>query len=451
MTFEANAQTRQFGAKREYHPGGLRIRSEALRKWWIFFVAGAVVVGCAGGDGGTASGTTGSGATTGTTSGGPVRVVPTVNLPTQDAQVQIEFLTGLGRRSPGSQYAKLSLIRLKNGVLDQIPTAFSGSTDYVNLQLDGFTTNTFLFSQSFTGATKPYSTFSAVVTDFKEEDLDGNLNTVFNGSFALPDLPVTVNLAHGRTSSFLFYINNGSLFYSGGILRFDQDAWNADNLVNGETSIPSHFSDAIAIDISGMATANRPTMKSSNPADRILLTGDSIGLAQGNTVNGSFDLYGPAYIESGSLTLPVTNLMNGDAPGSYSVLEPNPDPFVVDPAFLPALQGTWRDLNAAVTNGGNQVFLIIPGNSTTTAQAVLIKRNGTTVSDVYVGRATVSSTGGTFELWSCDQIDNNTENNKITGTFSNVTATSTRINDGDYTITSGSSPFASTGVFVVYN
>lgn len=420
-------------------------------------MAGAVIVGCAGGTEETASGTTGAGATTGTT-GQPSRVVPNVTLPSTQAAVKVMFLTGQGRRVPGSQYARMNNIRLKNGELDQIPSDINGSLDGVNLKLDGFTTNTFTFNEPINETTRSYVSLSMFVETVREENFAGDLNLVYPGPpIMLPDLPVNVTLRPGRTSALQVYFNDGSLFYDPVLneVVFDQDAWNQDNLVNGETSIPASYSDAIAFNIGSVAT--RPAMQAGGTADRVLLTGDSIGLARGSAVNGSFDLYSPQFVESGSLTLP--DLLSGNPggqplPGAYTVLEPDTTPFAPPGAPpLPALQGTWYEFNDVVSNAGGDTMVIIPSTSGD-HQVALVRRNaGGTITAMWVGRATLSGNSGTFTVWSVDQIDDNTENNAVSGTFSNLTSVGGKVVDGDFAVTGTPSgfPFTTSGVFVVYN
>lgn len=425
-----------------------------MRKWWIAFVAGAIVVGCAGGSGGSQSGSTGTGVTTGaTTSGttGTVRVVPDVVLPTQLASVKVLFLSGQGRRSPGSQYAQLNNIHMNNGGLTEIPSSVQGSLEGVGVKLDGYSVNTYNFTQAITDPYEDYSAITMDVASMKEEDFNGDLNTIFNGpAVSLPSLPISARIAKGRTTTVQLYMNNAALFFQGGV-QFSQADWDIDNLVNGATSVQGFFSDAIGFDISSVIP--RPAMKSGPAAQRILLTGDSTALASGSGTDGSVDLYSTAFVESGVLTNPV---LVGDqiAPGTYNILEPDPSAIPPSAPRILALQGNWVDYKDVVKNGGNEIFLVIPG-ANNNAQCILFKRNNAgNITACWVGRATINAQGvGTFELWSVDQVDDNTENNKATGTFGNVTLQGTRIKDGDFTISSPPSgfPFKGTGVFVVYN
>lgn len=424
-----------------------------MRKWWIAFMAGAVIVGCAGGNGETGSGSTGSGATVGgSTTGG--RVVPTVNLPQTNAGVNVVFLTGLGRRAPFDLYAKLGNIRFSNGELDKIPGEITGSLDGTNLKLDGFTTVGYLFSQNTATASSSYANLEMMLMGMSEEDFNGNLTPLSGSALTLPNLPVDLNLAAGRVVSAQVYLNTGSLNYDFGSNRavFDQAAWNADNLLGSETAVPSYFSDAVAFSIGSVA--NRPSMQSGGLADRILLTGDSIGLARGSATQGSYDLYSPSFVESGVLTLPLNfpNPSGKPLPGAYTVLE---SPDILNPGLrVPALQGPWYALDEVVSNIGEQLVLVLPASKPGgTHQIVFARRSGSTITDIQVGRATITGNSGTFEVWSIDQINAGTENNKTSGVLNNFTVVGGKVNDGDYTVTTTGAGFsmAGSGVFAVYN
>ena len=380
-------------------------------------------------------------------------------MPFVQSQVKILYLSGLGRRLPGSQFAELANIRLKNGELDQIPTDITGSVKGVNLKLDGFSTNTFAFNEPTTGPSESYTSLSMFLNEIREEDFNGNLNPVFSGpAILLPDMPIAAELRPGRTTTVQIYLNNGSLFYDDILdeVVFDQDAWDQDNLIDGATAVPGKFSDAVSFSLGGVGL--RPAMEAGGTADRVLMTGDSIGLGQGSVVDGSFDLYSPQFVESGSLNLPdllAGNPTGQPLPGTYTVLEPNTTPFDPDAPDLPALQGTWYDFNDVVSNVGTDIMFIIPSSDGDNIhQVALVKRSSTgVIQALWIGRVELDGTTGTFTVWSVDQIDDNTENNPATGTLSNVTIEGTRIADGDWNVTNTPTgfPFETSGVFVVYN
>jgi hypothetical protein len=427
----------------------------ALKKWWILFAASAVVVGCAGGVGSTSSttggagtGTTGTG-TTGTT-GLPTRSVPLVNLPNTLAEVRVSFLSGQGRRAPGSQFAKLNFLRMRIGGNDIIPTEFNGSTDGINVQLDGFTTNKYGFGQSIT-ATKTYQLMNFDVTNMYEEQLDGTLSQLFAGSFPITNIPVNAPVVPGRQTNINIYLNNASLTFDNTFQQpaFDVSEFNLENGLTGSNRIQGFLSDMVAFDISGVAT--RPGMNSGGSADKFMLSGDSLGLARSVGFDGSFDLFSPNFVESGVLTNPVI-LPDGTAPGTYNVLEP--DPSVIPPAItrITALQGTWRNVNDIVTNLGTSGILIFP---TTRAgqphMAVAYTRSGSTINGLWFGNATLAGNSGTVQMWPVSQANvvEASRTGGFTGTLTVVTSSGGKVVDGDFALTGAPSGLSAAGTFAI--
>ncbi|MFM9871945.1 MAG: hypothetical protein ACKVQS_00605 [Fimbriimonadaceae bacterium] len=422
----------------------------------MLFVAGALVVGCAGGVGNLSS-TTG-GTTTGTTTGGTgttatTRSVPSVALPSTTAEVRLSFLSGQGRRLPGSLSAQLRVIRLRIGGTDIIPTNFNGSTDGVNVQLDGFTTNKYGFSQDLGGsANKDYQFLSFDITKMYQEEFDGSFTQLFDGSFPVENLPVNVPLLPGRQTTMNVYLNNAAVGFSNifGEPTFDVNEFNLENALTGANRIEGFLSDMVSFDISGVGS--RPNMNSGGAADKFMISGDSLGIGRSAGFDGSFDLFSPNFVESGVTTNPV-QLPDGVAPGTYNVLEP--DPSVIPPAIvrITALQGTWRDVNSVITNLGTTGMIVFP---TTRAgeedMAIAYVRSGSQITNLYFGKATVTANGGTTTLWPIDQlaIAEGSRTGGFTGTFANLTKVGGVTKDGDYTLTGAPGALGATGVFAVY-
>ncbi|MDI9637358.1 hypothetical protein QPK87_10555 [Kamptonema cortianum] len=426
-----------------------------MRKWWILFLAATVVVGCAGT--GSQAGTTG-GSTTGTTTGTPGRSVPTITFPTAYSDVRVVFLSGQGRRAPGSQYAKLNNIRFANTELDQIPNKFEGSTHGTNIKLDGFTVNKYSFTHLLTAGNPGtlYDKLRIELWAMSEETFGGVINQVWNGPVVtLPDVPVAMPIVPGRQSTVTVYLNDAGLFFDGTNPVFNQTFFNQDNLLDINSEITGFLSDMVAFPLTGVA--NRPLMDSGAVADKLLVSGDSLGLGSGSGGTDSFDLYSPNFIESGVITNPITipggGGPGGTTPGTYTVLEP--DPSVIPPTVvhISALQGTWRMFNDTISNVGTQAMIIFP---TTKAggqhQVVLFKMSGSTITDLWFGTATLTGNTGTFTVASVDQIDNGTMNNAATGTLTGVTFSNSIVKDGDYAIATPPAgfPFTANGTFAVY-
>ncbi|QYK52463.1 MAG: hypothetical protein KF824_09360 [Fimbriimonadaceae bacterium] len=426
----------------------------ALRKWWILLVAGSVVVGCAGGTGdiGSTTGGSGSSGSSGST-GAPTRSVPTVNFPSGMADVRVVFLTGQNRRVPGSLYAKINNVRFSNSPVDIIPTDFTGSLDGLNLHLDGYGVHKYSFGQALpTGVnSKTYTSLSFDVWNMYEEQLNGSLLEVFSGLFPIKDIPVTMPILSGRQTTLAVYLNNASLSLNAGLTPvFDEFEFNFDNLLDINPTIEGSLSDMISFDISSVAS--RPSMAGGGFAGKFMVSGDGYGLGQGFGFDGSFDLFSPNFIESGVITDQV-QLPDGVAPGTYTVLEP--DPQVIPPAVvrITSLQGSWRDVGSVVTNLGTSSMIIFPTTKAGGTQtAVLLTRSGSTITGLYFGNATITSNGGSVTLWPVDQaaIAEGSRTGAFTGTFSNLTKVGGVTKDGDYALTGAPGGVPDTGVFVIY-
>lgn len=426
-----------------------------MKKWLLLFVAGAIVVGCSGGTGlaGTTGGAGGTAGGTGTT-GTPPRSVPTITLATTYTDARIVFLSGQGRRSPGSQYAKLNNIRFTNAATDQIPTTFNGSLDGTNLKLDGYSVTKFGFTQDpFAATSLLYSNLNIEVWNMYEEAVNGIRNEVFSGAFPIPAIPVRMPLVPGRQLTIQMYLNDASLYHDPvNDVVFDQAVFNTENGLDTNPYLQAFFSDMVSFPLTGVT--NKPLMASGGTADKFMVSGDAKGIARGVGGAGSFDLFSPNFVESGVLTNPVP-LPDGTLPGSYTVLEP--DPSVIPPTIvnISALQGSWHDYAEMISNVGSQALIIFPTtNANGLHTAVMIKRSGSTITDLWFGRATLNNgnTPGTLELWSVDQVTAGTENNKATGVLTNVTFADSVLKDGDYTIASPPAgfPFTASGTFAVF-
>ncbi len=427
-----------------------------MRKWWIAFIAGAAVIGCTGGSGG--SGTTGTTGSTGTTPTG--RSVPTINLPNQVAEIQFLFLGGQGRRLPGSQFAVVNNLRLENGILDSIPTTFQGSSDGVRIQLDAYEVNRFSFTEPLptNDAFKVYADYPLEIHRMLEEDNFGNIIPVFTGPPVIVDPPIAVNamLMRGRQTSVPVKLNDGMLFWDNlNGVDFNRVAFELDNYDPTNNKILGYFTDMISFNLGGMATADRPTMINGNPADTVMFSGDFVAASSGFNSQGTFNLFGPAFIESGTIVPPV-NLGGTFAPGSYDAYEP--DPSVIPPAsgLVQFLNGPWRAHTEVLGNLRDTNAVVFPtSNPNGEHQVVVWSQNGAgQVIKMWHGKVTFAAgnTTGTITIWSVDQLDNQTQANAATGTLSNLAVSKGMVLDGDitYTTTPAGFPFAVQGSFAVY-
>lgn len=427
-----------------------------MRKWWIAYVALAVVIGCGGGGGGGGStsasaGTPGGGPGGGETTGG----VPTVNLAT-GTDVQIYYLSGAGRRAAGSQTAVLKNIRVQNGGTDQLPTSQTGTN--VSIKLDGYTDNSFNFSSTLpAGAVnKVYTEFPFRVDQMLEEQGDGSLSTVFNGVFEVnPPLALDMTLYAGRQVTLQVNIHDQMLRYDGTNVVFDRALFEAENYDPIDNKMNAFLSDHVSFDLTAMANGKRPSMLNGQVANRVFFTGDQIAVSRGWDAVGTFNVLNPVFIEDGSIKQP-SNTGGVPLPGSYTVVEPDPRD-VAGLLQITSLQGRWREYTEVLGNvqNGSTVNMIVMPNSrrTNEMQVVAFSRNGSgQITEMWQGVAKFNGASSTVELYSLDQLDEGTGNNPATGTLTSFTVQNGVVTQGKFNITSAPAgfPLATSGDFVVF-
>ncbi|MCB0825563.1 MAG: hypothetical protein KDC26_05200 [Armatimonadetes bacterium] len=431
-----------------------------MRNWWIAFVAGAVVVGCAGGNGGITT-TSGSGSTAGGTTGttGVTREVPSVNLPSTLTDIRVLFLSGQARRGIGSTYAKLDYVNLRIPPVTQIPSDLPTGLDGFDVKLDGFTVNTFQWSEG--SSPDIFTDFAATVKNLRTEDNVGAITLDWEGTFALPTQPVIVPLVPGRQVSLPIYLSDASLFFNTttNLPEFNQAIFDTENSIDVAGPIPASLSDLVTINLSALATADRPTMANASSANELVVSGDAYGIANGRGTDGSLDIISSFFIDSGTINngIPLPDPNNPgsfiNSPGSWTVLEDDPSAPPASGARVTALQGSWFPLTSRVTAAGDFTMVIFP-TTNPSGQHMVVAMNGplSAPTAVWFGRATYSGNSGTVELWSVDQLDNRTENNKAVGTLNNFTMVGGVPKDGDFTISTVPTgfPFPSSGSFAVY-
>ncbi len=435
-----------------------------MKKWWLFISAGVLVVGCAGGNGGS-SGTTGTtGATTSgaLTSGGPGNLQRTVsvNLANRFSEFRVMFLSGQGRRSPGSQYAALNNFHLQTTPLDSIPVAYQGALEGINTQLDGYSVNKYHFTYDLGAAAsqKTYTGLSYEVWQMSVEDPTNHINVVYPGPpVALPVLSTQATLFPGRQTVLQLFLNDAHLSYdavAAGVV-FNQAAFEADNFDTGKNYVSSFLADHVSFDISGVPA--RPKMASGVFADHFYLSGDAEGLSAGLNGPKSFDIYSPNFVESGVITQPATlgglpvDTVAGVGPGTYTVLEPDPRAVPGSSVKIAALQGYWRNYTDLFNDVGAFAFIVFPTSRPGQQdEAVAFSVAGGKITNLWIG--TANTTTGTFSLRSIDQIGVANPTNPVTGTFSALTSKNGSVSGGNYAVGSSAAgfPFAATGSFITF-
>lgn len=407
------------------------------------------MIGCGGGSG--LAGGSGGGSGGGTTGG---RTVATPNLGSF-AQVQLLYLSGQGRRAPGSQIAVMDNIRVFNTAVDYFPKDQQGSGSPLRVQLDGYTTNQYLFDVPLTvgGPSKTFNQLPLEIAQMDEEQ-GGTFQTVFSGPPVLitPFFDLNMVLFPGRQTTAQIAINDQTLRFDNALgVVFDRAQFEADNYSPVNHKINAFLSDMISFDVSAMAAADRPLMSSGLRATMAHFSGDSIGISSGFDAADSFDFLSPVVIDSGVLKAP-TVIGGRKAPGVYTVMEPDlRDPF--GNAKLVALQGIYRPYTEVLNNLSDFDMVAIPTTrSTTVNQVVLFNRdpNGTIIA-MWQGVVDFNgATTGDIRLFSLDQLPNASAQPRALGKVS-FTRQNGIVRTGTFSITVAPSnyPFPKTGGFMV--
>lgn len=418
-----------------------------MRKWWIGFVAAALVVGCGGGS--TGGGTSGGGGGGG---GGGSTFATNLGASTD---VQFLFLTGDSRRSPGSEYAEMGLIRLQNGPGDVIPSTSSGTP--IRAQLDGYTINSFNFSVTLPAGTnsKTFTEFPLRIDRIFDEQADGSQVQVFPAGGGAPfevspAIPVDVTLFPGRQVSLAVYLNNGSLWVDASGLNFDRTEFERENFDPISGKMNGYLADCVSFDISGMAAADKPDMNNGGKASRVYFSGDAIGLSNGFDTVGSFNMIFPATIDDGVAKPPV-DLGGSIAPGTYTVVEADPrDP--LGAGTITSLQGIWKAYTEVLSNTPDSALIVFPNSRLSNEkQVVLITKTGGVITGLWQGTATFAgSASATVELWPISQIRDASAANTGSGTLTTAVTSGGEAKSGTFTLTTTSAGMPTSGQFIVY-
>ncbi|MBS1715650.1 MAG: hypothetical protein JST30_15080 [Armatimonadetes bacterium] len=434
-----------------------------MKKWLIAFTAGAVVIGCGGGSGldGINNGNNGGGG------GGTDRTIPTVNLK-PNAQVQILYLSGQGRRAPGSQIAVMNNIRIFNSPTDYWPKDLQGSGSAIRVQLDGYTLNHFVFDvpMSVGSASKTYTQFPLEIAQMDEEQ-GGQPVTVYSGppflvagDSANNFFKLNMQLFPGRQTSVQVLLNDAMLTWdaTNGI-AFDAAQFKAENYSQVTGALTGFLSDMIAFDVSSLPAAQRPLLQNGERAEMVHFSGDLIGIS-GHffTVSGreeaAYDNLSPIVIDSGIMTKPVT-LGANKAPGIFTVMEPDPrDPFGTEK--INAIQGFYRAYTEVLSNLSEFGAVAIPSTrSTTSHQFVMFNRNSNgTITACWQGVADFTGgTKGVLRLYSLEQLPDAGAQPRATGEVF-YTKSSGVVRSGTFSVSNvvgnATFPFPRTGGFVVF-
>ncbi len=430
-----------------------------LKNWIAAFLVCALIVGCGGGGSGT-GGTSGGTGGTGGTSGG--RGIPTVNLGTA-SQVQVLYLSGQGRRAPGSQIAELGPIQVQNGPADFAPTEQQGSGSAVRIQLDGYTLNQFVFSVTVSPDQpfKEYTEFPLSIAKI-DEDTGSGFTTVYSGPTFTesPPFSADVRVFPGRQTTLQVNLNDAMLRFdpSDGLV-FDRFQFESENYAPFNDKVNGFLSDLVAFDITGLSNASRPLMENGSRAEQIFFSGDLIALSAGFETEGSFELLDPIVIVETGIIKPPTNLGGTPAPGTYLAKELDPrnsDPNV--DVRISALQGFYRPYTEVLGNLSDFGAVAFPNSRSELGigdlfDVVFFNRNAAgQITALWQGIVSFDTdTQGVIELWPISNIKDGVADPLGSGTIT-YTKVNGVVKQGTFSITTSTEafPFPRSGGFVVF-
>lgn len=419
-----------------------------MRNGCIAALAVAVVIGCGGGGGNAGGGGGGAGGGSGGTNPVPTIVLDDV------AQVQMLFASGQGRRAPGSTYATIQNFQVQNGPTDFVPSSFQGSASPIRTQLDGYSLNSVTFSEYQSTPERIFTQLPIEIARVDREDSSGNLQTVFTGPFRTsPPFKLRMNMMPGRQSSIQVNLNDAIISVAGNALSFNRAQFERENYDPADNRVNSFLSDMVSFDLTGVPALERPNMlNGGGTCDRVFFSGDLIGVGKGFDTLGSFELLSPLVIDEG--VLKAKSVVGGrPVPGTFSAVEPDPrDPFNPD-AHISALLGIFREHDEVLADIPAFTVLILPNSrGSSDNQVVAFLSAGGRITTLWQGVARFnSSTAGVIEIWSLDQLDEGTANNKAKGTI-NFTKVGGVVKKGtvSFSVKPAAFPFPDTGGFAVF-
>lgn len=370
-----------------------------------------------------------------------------VKLPKNPGLVNFSFLTGAGR-DIGDETAIIRRVVLT----DSFGTAESKLLGDYALQLNGYTHNIIPLVTSTTSS----RFFTSYTLEIKELHVDNGTSfpDVFPANSTAPlvqvDFPTSIRTLPGRETAVQIRLDD-TMFDVTADPIFQQSIFEASNLadnpVQGIPTLNGFLSDYVAFDLTNMAAADRPTMSDSTPAGFVYFSGDFSALSVGGT-SGNFEVLTTLGFIGGTFS-PVVNLPGPDSTkppfGTYTLnqadprdIDPSDNTFPGDTVHqITALQGSYYALSDVVGNMGSFEMITFPRSQErmvhdtqtntdvlrelSVQDVVLIKRNGTAITEMYFGEIDFGQNQGdptTLRAYPINQIDDGDAHNEIVGTVS---------------------------------
>ena len=448
-----------------------------------------LAIGCAGaGDGGSSTGTTTTSTTaTGTTAGS----IPVVDLGKSDGtpkpgQIELSYLTGQGRTglAAGDITATIGLTDITDTVGRTVSISL-GSPPRV--QLNGYQNQILRINTEVASIieadtqqrlnSRLFLSYKLKVDQVQYQSTDGTSS--YSAISGLPvNLPASIRTFAGRYTVQPVFINDAHFAVNseGSGVDFNKTQFDQDNSLSVQPRLPSHLSDYLAFDISGMPAADRPKLSTGEAASRIFFSGDTYSISQA----GSKGLFEAIDRNNLSPTVPNDNLIEGRfappgnlfpasgvpsaTPGTYSLIQPDPsDPFLI--SRITSLQGIWRNYTQMVRNMGSTFAISFPSSNDNDEQDIVFMKQ--TVTNDGSGRATSASiqafyygvvnfSAGTIRLYPVKNITSASIDGEISASVGQQYTKQGAVTNSTpatryATYTGLSLPgFPSTGTFVVY-
>lgn len=389
-------------------------------KWLLCAFAAVFVAGCGGsGDGRVPP-----------PPPGPDRSAPTIVLG-NTAGLTTTFISGQGRRAPGSLIAVIQRIAYQNNVDDIIPVLDQSTFPELKVELDAYSINSRTFSVSVPGdqGSRFMTQFPLEVFSLEQENDFGGTDLLTQNPPALlaePPFDIQLRMFPGRYSSVQVNLDDAILNWDGFGVTFDRDLFIFRNYNEFTNTMTSFLSDQISFDLSAMPAEDRPLMTNGDPAEAVLYSGDAIAMSRGFGFDGSFELLDPVRVEQGIIR-PGPILGGVQAPGTYTLLELDPRD-LEGLTKITALQGSWRSYKSVMTDFPVYSMVAMPNSGDDDRQTLLVWKHNPDgqITAMWQGtlRYTVAAgtppTTGFFSLWPIGQIDDADAANEVKGFVSNL-------------------------------
>ena len=278
------------------------------------------------------------------------------------------------------------------------------------------------------GLSRPFNTFFLNITKFTDDT--GGGGTVFTaGSDVAPfvdGMPFAASLRifPDRETTLPIFLNDamidvqrdetGAPFAA----TFEPDVFNQRNGI----PLQGFISDFLMFDVSNLG-ANRPTMSTGAPANRVYFSGDRFALSDLGP-SGYFEMLTDnlSNPDHGQFQDPVT-IGNSLSPGIYRTVVPDP----TDPSHtntITEIYGIFRNFidptmpsKSMVVNTGNFEVLLMPKTEDgEDLQMILVSLNGSKATNLYWGDAHLTT--GSFVAYPIADITNGSTAGSIQGTLS---------------------------------